>query len=125
MMMMIIIIIIIIIRHYVDTGSVEEGYIVIINSSTVKTLKLKKTRQRKSTPPVLPLGTATPQRSQTIGSPGMACFRRQVEKDTKKKITPPAGQDLNGLWEEYASNARTAAQLLKACSHLNGPVRAQ
>ncbi|XP_044164508.1 uncharacterized protein LOC114952152 isoform X2 [Acropora millepora] len=27
------------------------------------------------------------------------------------------------LWDEYASNAKTAAQLLKACSYLSGPVR--
>ena len=28
------------------------------------------------------------------------------------------------LWEEYASSAKTSTQLLKACSYLNGPVRA-
>ena len=27
------------------------------------------------------------------------------------------------LWDDYASKEKTAQQLLKACSHLNGPVR--
>ena len=49
---------------------------------------------------------------------------RKLWRIQRKSYRRLQGQIFN-LWEEYAANQKSASQLLKHCSYLNGPVRSQ
>ena len=45
-------------------------------------------------------------------------------KRIQRKVTRNIQAKLFSSWEKYENNEKTAAQLLKTCSRLNGPARA-